>query len=336
MSQNKRHQDDILYITKPTRNILLALGAWPTVNSGRSIYAKAHKFFLISISYILLSSDLIPGIFYWLMEKTVRVRLQTIPLLLYDIMSASQYSIFIFRCSQLRQCLKHVEEDWQNVLSIDARNIMLKSAKTGKRLVSICGFFMYSGVFTFRTILPLSQKKIVTDQNITIRPLPCPIYLFSLDVQISPIYEILFVIQCITGFVMVSIVTCACGFTAIFVVHACGQLKILINMMKSLVQKQWQEEHEVDKKLAEIVEHQVRVRSFLRLVQHTLQEIYLIEVMVNTITICLLVYFLLVDLQNSNIGILGTYLLSIANVIIHIFLFCYTGEQLTTQNRRKR
>lgn len=260
MLRNKHHQDDILYITKPTRNILLALGAWPVVNGERSIYSKAHNFFLICISYILLSSDLIPGILYWLMEKTVRVRLQTIPLLLYDIMSASQYSIFIFRYGQLRRCLKHVEEDWQNVFSIDARNIMLKSAKTGKRLVSICGFFMYSGAFTFRTILPLSQKKIVTDQNITIRPLPCPVYLFSLDVQISPIYEMLFVIQCITGFVMVSIVTCACGFTAIFVVHACGQLKILISLMKSLVQKQWQEEREVDKKLAEIVEHQVRVR----------------------------------------------------------------------------
>nr|XP_012230124.1 PREDICTED: uncharacterized protein LOC105676653 [Linepithema humile] len=193
--------------------------------------------------------------------------------------------------SQLRQCLKHVEEDWQNVLSIDARNIMLKSAKTGKRLVSICGFFMYSGVFTFRTILPLSQKKIVTDQNITIRPLPCPIYLFSLDVQISPIYEILFVIQCITGFVMVSIVTCACGFTAIFVVHACGQLKILINMMKSLVQKQWQEEHEVDKKLAEIVEHQaekVAVASceleWYRLPDKKARSIVLLMIMSNTST----------------------------------------------------
>jgi len=81
MSRNKRQQDDILYITQPTRNILLALGAWPNLNSERSIYLKVHNFFLICISYILLSSDLIPGILYWLMEKTVRVRLQTIPLL---------------------------------------------------------------------------------------------------------------------------------------------------------------------------------------------------------------------------------------------------------------
>jgi len=59
---------------------------------------------------------------------------------------------------------------------------------------------------------------------------------------------------------MVSIVISACGLTAIFVVHACGQLKILIGLMKSLVQKSWLEEREVDKKLAQIVKHQIRVR----------------------------------------------------------------------------
>jgi hypothetical protein len=31
---------------------------------------------------------------------------------------------------------------------------------------------------------------------------------------------------------------------------------------------------------------------FLRLVQHTLQEIYLMEILVNSITICILVYFM--------------------------------------------
>ena len=261
MPQNKHHQNDISYITQPTRNILLALGAWPFVSKGRSVYPNAHNLLLICISYIFLSSDIIPGVLYWLMAETARVRLQTIPLLLYDFMSVSQYGIFIFRYDKLRRCLQHVEEDWKNVLSADARNIMLKSARTGKRLVTICAIFMYSGAFTFRTILPLFQGKIIIDQNITIRHLACPGYFFSLDVQVSPVYETVFVIQCLTGFIGVSIVTCACGLTAIFVVHACGQLKILIGLMTELVQKEWQEECETNKKLAEIVEHQIRVRK---------------------------------------------------------------------------
>ncbi|XP_025265379.1 uncharacterized protein LOC105252266 [Camponotus floridanus] len=222
---------NIIYITQPTRNIMRALGVWPSNDRERSMRLQACNFLLICISYTFLSCDLIPGILFWLMEKSTRIRLQTIPLLLYDIMSVSQYGIFIFRRDQLKRCLKHIEEDWENIINVDMRNIMLKSAKMGKRLATICGIFMY------------------------------------------------------TGFIMVSVVISACGLTAIFVVHACGQLKILISLMRSLVQESWQEEHEVDKKLAQIVKHQIRMRSFLKLVQHTLQEIYLIEIMAEKVSI---------------------------------------------------
>jgi len=117
---------------------------------------QACNFLLICMTYTLLFCELLPGILYWLMEKSTRIRLQTIPLLLYDILSVSQYGIFIFRRDQLGQCLKHVEEDWNNIISADMRNIMWKSTKTGKYLAKICGIFMYTGAFTFRTILLLS------------------------------------------------------------------------------------------------------------------------------------------------------------------------------------
>ncbi|EFN67348.1 hypothetical protein EAG_04810, partial [Camponotus floridanus] len=140
---------------QPTRNIMRALGVWPSNDRERSMRLQACNFLLICISYTFLSCDLIPGILFWLMEKSTRIRLQTIPLLLYDIMSVSQYGIFIFRRDQLKRCLKHIEEDWENIINVDMRNIMLKSAKMGKRLATICGIFMYTGAFTFRTILPL-------------------------------------------------------------------------------------------------------------------------------------------------------------------------------------
>jgi len=260
MSCKKDCQRDIIYITQPTSNIMRILGAWPSINKENSINRKIYKFLLISVSYVLLSCDLIPAILFWIMEKTTRARLQMIPVLLYNFMAAGQYAIFIFRDSQIRRCLKHVEEDWKNVINANARSMMLTSAKTGRRLVAFCGFLMYGGAFTFRTILPLSQGKIVTDQNITIRLLACPGYYFSIDVQLSPTYEILFAIQFLSGLISASIATGACGFTAIFVVHACGQLKILMDLMRNLVKKQWQTGYEVDKKLADIVEHQIRVR----------------------------------------------------------------------------
>lgn len=238
MSGKKDCRHNIIYITQPTRNIIRALGVWPSIGREKSICKKFYKLLLISVSYILLSCDLIPAIFYWIMEKTMRVRFQIIPVLLYNFMVAGQYGIFIFHDDQIRQCLKHVEDDWRNVINTDARNMMLTSVRTGRQLVAFCGVLMYDGALTFRTILPLSQGTFVTNDNVTIRPLACPGYYFSIDVQVSPIYEILFAIQFLSGLVSASIATGACGFTAIFVVHACGQFKILINLMKKLVEKQ--------------------------------------------------------------------------------------------------
>ncbi|XP_032669712.1 odorant receptor 4-like [Odontomachus brunneus] len=331
------HRDDIVYVMQSTRNIMLAIGAWPFVSGKRSIFWKIYDLFLIFTSYVLLACDSIPGTIYWLLEESSRVRLQITPLLLYVFMTVIQYGIFLSRNDHIRQCLKHVEKDWENVFSVKERNTMIKSAKTGRLLVTICGVFIYTGALMFQIILPLSQGEIVIGENITIRPLACPVNFLFIDVQVSPVYEILFVAQSLTGFLIVSVATVACGLSSIFEIYANGQLKILIYLMRGLVEEQSQEENEINKKIAEVVEHQVRIRSFLRSIQYCLQEIYLLEIMVNTLTICLLLYFMLLiritrsDWDTSNSGVIGSYALSIINVIIHIFLFCYAGEQLTEQ-----
>lgn len=249
-----------MYITRPTRNIMSIIGIWPSTATRKTLCDRVYKFLLIIVSYTLLSCNIIPGFLYWLTQGDTRTRIQMVPFLIYDTMSVSQYGIFIFRDNQIRQCLKHIQEDWENILSVDVRNMMLKFARIAKRLVTVCATFMFSGAVLFRTILPLSQGDIVTEQNVTIRPLACPSYLVFIDVQVTPIYEILFTIQCVSGLITASIATGACGLTAIFVIHASGQLRILRDLMTRLVEEKWQKEYEVNKKLADIVEHQVRVR----------------------------------------------------------------------------
>lgn len=260
MSRNESYQDDIMFITQLTRNVLSLLGVWPSINGGRSIGARIGRFLSIVISYTLLYCVLLPGAFFWLIETRTRARIQTIPLLLYGFMAAGKYGNLIFREGQIRHCLKHIEEDWKNVISADVRDTMIDSAKTGRRLVALCSAFMYGSGLSFRSILPLSKGKIITAQNITIKPLPCPAYFFSFDSQASPAYETIFVIQFLSGIVTYSITVGICGLAAVFVMHACGQLRILVTLMKNLVEGQWQEKQDVDKKLAEMVEHQIRIR----------------------------------------------------------------------------
>lgn len=260
MLSNKLYKDDIVYITQLTRNVLSVLGVWPSSNRAKSIGERLLKFLLICVSYALLYCVLIPGILFWLIEKRTRIRIQTFPMLLYCFMATSKYGNLIFRENQVRRCLKHIEEDWKIVASTEARDTMIESARTGRRLVALCGAFMYGSGLSFRSILPFAKGKIVTGQNITIRPLPCPGYFFSFNSQLSPTYEMIFAMQFLSGLVTYSITTGVCGLAAVFVMHACGQLRILINLMKRLVEE-WQEKQEVDSRLAKVVEHQIRIRK---------------------------------------------------------------------------
>ncbi|GAB1864846.1 Odorant receptor 13a [Camponotus japonicus] len=260
MLRNEYYQDDITFITQLTRNILSTLGVWPSLNRKRTIMERIHKFLLICITYALLYSVLIPGFLFWFFEKRTHVKIQIFPLLLFGFMTVTKYGNLIFRERQIKRCLKHIEEDWRNVTNMNTRNMMIESAKTGKRLVALCGAFMYSSGLSFRLILPFAKGKIINAQNITIRPLPCPGYFFSFNSQISPNYEMIFAIQFLSGLVTYSITTGACGLAAVFVMHACGQLRILIELMTHLVEDQWQEREEANKKLATVVEHQIRIR----------------------------------------------------------------------------
>lgn len=256
---NDHYQDDIMYITRLTRNVLSVLGIWPSLDEERTT-GRACRFLLITISWILLYCVLVPGTLFWVMEKRTLVKIQTIPLLFYGYMAVGKYGNLMLRQGQIRRCLKHIEKDWKNIPNADTRDMMIDSAKTGRRLAALCGLFMYGSGISFRSVLPLAKGKIVTAQNITIKPLPCPGYFFSFNVQVSPAYEMVFVMQFLSGLVTFSITTGVCGLTAVCAMHACGQLKILMNLMTHLVEEQRQDTQNIDRRLADVVEHQIRVR----------------------------------------------------------------------------
>lgn len=251
-----------MYITYLTRNILQVLGVWPSFGE-RSIGEKVCKILLILISYALLYCVLIPGTLFWLFEKRTRVKIQTTPLLVFGFMAIGKYVNLVLREDQVKNCLKHIEEDWRNVRSANSRDTMMQYARTGRRLITLCATFMYSSGLSFRSILPFVKGKIVTAQNITIKPLPCPGYFFSINAQVSPIYETIFALQFVSGLVTFSITTGVCGLMVVFVMHACGQLRILMSLMRNFVDEQWQERQNLNRKLAEMVEHQIRIRKYV-------------------------------------------------------------------------
>jgi hypothetical protein len=118
---------------------------------------------------------------------------------------------------------------------------------------------MYTSGLYFRTIVPLSKGKIVTDQNVTIRHLPCPSYFIFFNGQISPAYEIIFFLQFLSGFVKYTITVAICSLAALFVTHICAQLEILMALINNLMSES--EIDNLDTRLAVIVEYHVKVRK---------------------------------------------------------------------------
>ncbi|KAK2583181.1 hypothetical protein KPH14_009201 [Odynerus spinipes] len=332
MPSNKNYEEDVRYTIQPNRYMLLSLGVWPpSSRKSESLLRQNSRHLLIILNFLIILCVVIPGILHIsLIEKTAYGRLRVAVPVMYSSMTLAKYSILVFCTEQTESCLKHVKEDWKNANDECTRDTMRRNARIGRRFFAICGGLMYGSGFTYRAIVPLIKEKIVINENLTIRPLPCPCYFVFLDPQVSPAYEIVYFLQCLSGFITYGVTTAVCGLAALFVMHTCGQLEILAILMNRMVEKTDPGE-DVHTKVAATVEHQIRVRSFLRTLDDTLQKLCLIEVMGCTLIVCLLAYNIMTEWGNHNFAIVCINSVALSSIICNIFMFCYIGEQLTLQ-----
>lgn len=260
---NKNYEQDIEYVTKQSRFLLRILGIWPLLDRDLSAVEAIYKILLIIICCILVCFEGIPVILYcmFVTEEEPGSKLKMIAPMIYSFTALAKYGTLIVYESEIRSCLKHIKDDWKSFAVLNARDIMMEKAKTGRNMFTICCTFLYFAGLSYHTIVPLSRGKVVTSENITIRPLAYAGYFVLFDEQLSPAYEIVFLLQFFGGFVMYSVTIVIYGLAALLVMHACAQMKILMILMKKFVDKQSCKEKIVDKKLTMVVEHQIRIRK---------------------------------------------------------------------------
>ncbi|RLU15724.1 ObirOr5-L7 [Ooceraea biroi] len=326
---NVYYIQDLKYVKMFVPTILNALGIWPSLGKRKSICKRLVDYLFSFLSYSLIFASIIPSSLFWVFKGTTHTRVRMFTPFAYSIVIVSKYSILILSQDQIRRCLKYVEEDWKNVVNNDERNMMLEAARVGRRLVAISMSFYCSSIMSVRLIPLLYLGKIVDQYNVTIRLLPSPAYLFSLDIQATPVYEIMYSLQGAYGIVSASIATGGIGLIIIFVMHACGQLKILMNLMSEFSEDLQQKE--VDKKLANIVEHQIRIRNFLQVVDHALRQISFLEISIGSLIMSIQSYCILTEFENSNSMVIIFFTISYCTATISVFIFCYVGNQLILQ-----
>ncbi|XP_018406423.1 PREDICTED: uncharacterized protein LOC108782616 [Cyphomyrmex costatus] len=258
--QNSNYEDDIKYTVQVHKFIMGVIGVWPNMSKPGK-WTKLFRGFLRIMCCFLLSFNLIPWVLYmFLILDSFKSRLKMVGGFFFYSMVPAMYFTLMLREDRIKKCMRHLQEDWRNVLDANDRKIMLDQAKAGRSIIICTMLFMFSSGFIHRLIKPILSGTIVIG-NVTIRPLVHNNYYIFFDPQQSPAYEIIFSMHMITGVIIHTISTSVCGITALFVMHACGQLKILTVWLENVAKENQWSEHVIARKLAAIVMHHMRIRK---------------------------------------------------------------------------
>ena len=142
--------------------------------------------------------------------------------------------------------------------------LMLKYGKIGRDLTIYSAVFMYGSEMLYITIMQYALGSMLKENNRTTRVLVYPTYSGLLDVQKSPIYEIVYVLQCMCTLLFNSVTVSCCGLAALFATHACGQIDIIMSQLDDLVDGKFAKKNSnPDTRLTEIVKHHIKILKYV-------------------------------------------------------------------------
>ncbi|XP_050457544.1 odorant receptor 4-like [Cataglyphis hispanica] len=322
------------YSLQLNRWILKSIGIWPESPTS-SIIEKILSKIIRIVCYSLIALTVIPSILYILFEeKDFRLKLQAIGPTSHWLMGGMNYSSLLYQNKQIRKSIVHMETDWRMVNRDDDREVMLRNARVGRIIAVVCALIMQGGVLGNNVAKGLSPLiMVIGNETITIGRLPLPSYNKIVDTRFSPIYEILFTLQFISGIIVNSTTVGACGLAAVFTMHACGQLNIVMLRLEELVEGK-RHEIVVTKKLANLVEHHLRTLRFISRMEIIMRQICFVELVGCTFNLCMLGYYTISGWHEEDTNTLITYLIIFMSMMFNIFIFCYIGELVTEQCKK--
>lgn len=257
-SMTLRYMEDNEYSIQPIRWLLKPISVWPVANS--SIKEKVFSDFVLITCVFLIVGTMVPCALGIFLDETkdIETKVRDFGPLSNWVLASLKYCSLLTHVSDIRGCIKHVEADWRFVTKTEDREVMLKNAKIGRFIALFAAAFMHSGVFSYSIFRALTMEESVSETNVSVHSLPFAFYNKIVDTTTSPAYELVFVMQFLSTFVVNSVAVATCSLTAVFVMHACGQLKILMSLLNNLTEGN-EKRNSTRQKFAVIVEHHLRV-----------------------------------------------------------------------------
>lgn len=254
-------EKNIEYAIQINRWLLIPLGIWP-LSSKSNLLEKVINYLIIIICSLLLIFIIVPGsLFTYVKIKNPAIRIKLTGALSFCVMAIIKYYSLVSGRKNIADCIEHLVSDWLRINPLNNREIMLKYAQLGRYGSIICALFMYGGGLFYAGILPHVSASVKNENNVTIRPIAYPSYYIIFDPQESPAYEVVYSLHCCCAFVMHSVTSAACSLAVVFVMHACGQLDILIAWLNELVDEN-EDRNEVSKRFSDIIEQHTRTLRY--------------------------------------------------------------------------
>ncbi|XP_039304872.1 uncharacterized protein LOC105195341 isoform X2 [Solenopsis invicta] len=319
------------YSIQPIRWLLKPISVWPVTDS--SIVERILSVVLLIVCIFLIASTLVPCALAIFLDETkdLEMKMRDFGPLSNWILASLKYVSLLTHVGDIHRCIKHIETDWRAVTKLEEQEMMLRNARIGRFIAIFSATIMHSGVFSYGIFRGMTLSAQSTESNnVTVRPLPFPFYEKIVDTTTSPMYEIVFVTQCLSTFVVNSVGVGTCSLTAVFVMHACGQLNILMSLLDNLIDKE-NEKRNSSQKFAVIIEHHLKVLSFVSHIDKITNVVCLVEVVGCTLHMCLLGYYCILDWNQGEMEGMVSYAIILISVIFNIFMFCYIGEILSEQ-----
>ncbi|XP_018343942.1 PREDICTED: odorant receptor 4-like [Trachymyrmex septentrionalis] len=329
-TRNVAYQQDNEYSIQLNRWFLKPIGAWPRTNAGIAdkVLSRGIQF----VCHSLIAFTVVPCALYIIFEPDVHLKLKAFGPMIHWLMGGANYCSLLMRSCKIRKCVDHMRADWQYVGTTRNREVMLQNAKFGRFVSAFCAVFMQGGVCSYSIITTLTPANIrIENVTITTHQLPCPFYTELVDTRYSPANEIVIVLQLLSTVIVNSVTVGACSLAAVFAMHACGQLSILMIRLDELVDETESEYKVTRRKLAIIVEQHLRVLSFVSQIETIMHQICLVELLGCTTDICMLGYYTITEWKLHDTKNLLTYFTIFIAMSCNIFIFCYIAEILTDQ-----
>lgn len=217
---NLNYFSDYTYAIKIARILLTPLGIWPRYGD-ETFFSKVQVMVHIIIVFGFMLFLLIPHLYYTFFDaEDLKKLMKIIAAQFFSSLGVIKFWTMIINKQDIRNCLEDIENNFKNVKTKNDRDIMLKNAKIGRMFTTAYLGLSYGGALPYHIIMPLVADRIVKEDNSTQIPLPYLTDYIFFQVETSPFYEFIFVLQI---FISSLILSTNCGvysMLAAIIMHA--------------------------------------------------------------------------------------------------------------------